>query len=85
MLDEKTLGCIDNVLYAGSAMGATSVTFLSTDGDQISSRRDIREVPVRVFFSDKKDKPAEAERYEIRRKEGVERGNTCLVPTECWS
>jgi hypothetical protein len=53
-------------------MGSTSVTFLWANDDQIRSRPDIREVAIRVFFSGKKDKPVEPERYEIRRAGGAD-------------
>lgn len=67
-------------------MGATGVAFLSTEDGQIRPRPDIREVPIRVFFSDKKGKPVRPKRYEIRRtSRGVGSGNTCLIPAECWS
>ena len=48
-------------------MGATGVAFLWTGSDQIRSGRDMRKVAIRVFFSDKKDKPRGRRRYEIRR------------------
>lgn len=62
-------------------MRATSITFLRTEGNQMRLKEDSR-VHVRVFFCDKKDKPAELERCERSEEMGVGRGKTCLVPTE---
>ena len=63
-------------------MGATSVTFLWADCDQMRSEG--RGARVRVFSSDRKDKPAQSERCEIRAsgQTGVRRGGTCLIPTK---